>query len=140
MKKDRQLQLISKDICEAVKEKLQDNLNKFWYSNYSPQSYQRTWELFDSITGIIRRDSRCNYTICIYFDSDKIHAVENDNGWNFHMGFNSEAFTESLVSSIEHGMKGSFFNPRRGEAAHMIEFTQKWANEYACQLLRQRLY
>ena len=55
------------------------------------------------------------------------------------MGFDSEAFVEGLVSSIEHGMGGSFSNPRRGDATHMIEITQEWANQYARQLLRQRL-
>lgn len=55
------------------------------------------------------------------------------------MGFDGEAFTEGLISSIEHGMRGSLNNPRYGEAAHMIEFTQEWANAYARQLLKQRL-
>lgn len=55
------------------------------------------------------------------------------------MGFNSEAFIQGLVSSVEHGMSGSYNNPRRGDAAHMIEFSQKWAQEYARQLLHSRL-
>lgn len=55
------------------------------------------------------------------------------------MSFNGEAFVEGLISSIEHGMSGSFSNPRRGDAAHMIAFTQEWANQYARQLLKQRL-
>lgn len=131
------MQLISKNICDAVKQKLKETLNEFWYDSYSPKSYSRTMNLIESITGVIERKGRCDYTIQVYFDPDKIHAVENDSGWNSHMGFNSEAFVEGLISSIEHGVKGSFLNPRRGEAAHMIEFTQEWANQYARQLLKQ---
>ena len=65
--------------------------------------------------------------------------MQNEKGWSSHAGFDGEAFTEGLIPSIEHGMRGSLNNPRYGEAAHMIEFTQEWANAYARQLLKQRL-
>ncbi len=49
-KKDKKLQLIADDIAAAVKDKLKENLEKNWYSTYSPKSYFRTWDLFDSVT------------------------------------------------------------------------------------------
>ena len=138
-RKDAQLHAIAKDICSAIKEKLQENLKRYWYDGYSPKSYTRTWELFDSIEGTIERNKSCDYTIRVFFDPDKIHAVQNDDGWNSHMGFDSQAFTSGLVSSIEDGVGGSYNNPRHGSAAHMIEFTEQWAQTYARQLLRERL-
>ncbi len=135
-KKHRRLKELSNDICDAIKENLQENLYKNWYSNYSPISYKRTWDLYDSITGIVTSNGRCNYTIQVFFDPEKIQAVKNDANWNSHMGFNQSAFIQGLVSSIESGMKGSYKNPRLGDAAHMIKFTQEWANQYARQLLK----
>lgn len=138
-KKDKKLQLIADDIAAAVKDKLKENLEKNWYSTYSPKSYFRTWDLFDSVTAEVTHDGRFNYYIQVYFDSAKISFVQNDSGWNSHMGFDGQSFKSGLVSLIEHGMTGSQYNPRNGNAAHMIEFTQKWANQYARQFLKSRL-
>ena len=137
--KDKKLQLIANDIAAAVKEKLKENLEKNWYSTYEPKSYIRTWDLFDSVTAEVTHDGKCNYLIQVYFDSDKISSVKNDSNWNSHMGFDGQNFKSGLVSFIEHGMTGSPYNPRNGYASHMIEFTQKWANQYARQLLKSRL-
>lgn len=138
-KKDKKLQLIADDIAAAVKDKLKENLEKNWYSTYSPKSYFRTWDLFDSVTAEVTHDGRCNYYIQVYFDSAKISSVQNGSGWNSHMGFDGQSFKSGLVSLIEHGMIGSKYNPRNGNSAHMIEFTQEWANQYARQLLKSRL-
>ena len=91
------------------------------------------------MTAEVTHDGRFNYYIQVYFDSAKISSVQNDSGWNSHMGFDGQSFKSGLVSLIEHGMAGSQYNPRNGNAAHMIEFTQKWANQYARQLLKSRL-
>jgi len=91
------------------------------------------------VTAEVTHDGRFNYYIQVYFDSAKISSVQNDSGWNSHMGFDGQSFKSGLVSLIEHGMKGSQYNPRNGNSAHMIEFTQEWANQYARQLLKSRL-
>ena len=70
-KKDKKLQLIADDIAAAVKDKLKENLEKNWYSTYSPKSYFRTWDLFDSVTAEVTHDGRFNYYIQVYFDSAK---------------------------------------------------------------------
>ena len=138
-KTDKQLQDIADDICKTVKIQLQYNLKKHWYDTYNPKSYHRTWELFNSITGKIIHKKLGDFEIIVYFDTDKIYAVENDDFCNYHMGFDKQAFIDGLISSIEHGMKGSRINPRRGDVAHMVEFTQDWANQYARQLLKKKL-
>ena len=76
-KKDKKLQLIADDIAAAVKDKLKENLEKNWYSTYSPKSYFRTWDLFDSVTAEVTH-GRFNYYIQVYFDSAKISSVQND--------------------------------------------------------------
>lgn len=138
-KTDKRLNILAKQICETIRLKLQENLKLCWYDNYSPKTYKRTWELFNSVDGKIERNNKNDYTIRVYFNPDKIRTVINDKGWNSHLGFDGQRFIEGLISSIEHGMLGSHSNPRRGTAAHMVKLTQEWSNEYAQKLLLQKL-
>lgn len=133
--RDQSLENISKEIAKAVREELQASLKRFWYGTYEPTSYKRTWELFNSVFSKVEKTGRCNYVITVGFDPDKMRAVKNDKGWNTHMGFDSQKFTEGLITSVENGMRGSLANPRHGDAAGMIDFTRRWAAEYAKDIL-----
>lgn len=139
IKKDRQMQAIANKICKKTADKLREILYESWYATYTPTVYKRSFELINSITGEIIKNKRGNYTVSVFFDANKINAVEQSGGWNSHMGFNGERFIEGLIHSIDSGMRGSLSNPRYGESTDMIRLAQEWAEMYARQQLRQIL-
>lgn len=135
-KKDTSLNRVATVLKKNTKAKLKENLNREWYMTYEPTTYQRSYELLESVTGKVTKNGLCNYLIDVFFDGGQMN-VSRGKGWNKHMGFNGEDFRHGLISSIEHGIRGLHINPRYGEATHVIENTQAYAIGEADRLIKQ---
>ena len=116
------------ELGQAMVEKLKDYTQQ-WYSSYSPQDYERTGDLINSITYSVK-----GRTVRVIFDMRKFHTakVNDGEGWQPHRGFDGIEFTYGLIDWIENGGNGGVLsNPRRDDGGiHMIENTQQWLDEY----------
>lgn len=91
-------------IRDLVKEYIQKNL----YEAYTPQSYNRTYELINSIS--VNKIS--NNTYEIYYDVDKIFPYITTTFWNQHASISEYDRSEYLPYYIERGTSkadGSLF-------------------------------
>lgn len=122
---EKELHNLGKETVKKIKEYI-----NYWYSSYQPEDYDRTYDLFNSVSYSVK-----NKTVKIFFDMRKFHTanVNGGVGWQPHKGFDGEKFTWGLIDWIENGdyNGGSEYNPRRYDGGiHMIENTKKWINEY----------
>lgn len=138
-RKDNKLAVIADEIAEEVKKELREVVYNEWFASFTPTVYERTGEVIDSITAEVKKDGRCNYTVRVFFDYDKIRPHYLDGSWNAHAGFDGVKFAEGLIASMDKGMGGSPNNPRYGEAAMFIDAVQQYAGNLAKKLLKQKL-
>lgn len=132
------------EIAEITKDELQRIVDRDWYmrSGYSLGTYERTYQLIDSITAdIIRDDGYFLYTH-IYFDLTKILPEKRLSGFNAHMSLNEdityggESISWWLVNWIEYGNKGALGNnPIQGIA--MLERTSEYVRENIDRITRR---
>lgn len=125
--KDSIVNAVQSKVAEICYRVVRDNLIERVYWNYIPQgesSYDRTYELMDSITvGNVSIGTK-NVYFEIFMDTDKIHPYETDSGeWNQHqsMGTNSYDTSEYIPMWVEEGTEGSLWDR---EGAHYME--QSW--------------
>lgn len=125
---------------KETRDKIREYITNGWYSTYTPRSYHRTHDLWESVTYVVS-----GHTVRVYFDMRKLRGkmVNGGKGWQPHRNFSipnghggytaGVDFTTGLVSWIEDGGKGggSPKNPRAGHnGVHMIKQTQEWLNGY----------
>lgn len=74
---------------EHMKRILVDALNRLWFSRYTPELYQRTGDLINSLSIKQLKNSNGKFEALIYFDKDKIRQEEGNFGgaypFNIHM-------------------------------------------------------
>lgn len=118
--KKKFLQLVMKE----GKEKMREYVETHWYGVYSPQDYQRTEEVLNSVNAEINGD-----VVRIFYDESKISSMRGWNTWGQHIGFNDEAFD---IAFIELGVGGGVItNPRIGESgANAIKRLRGWLANY----------
>lgn len=115
------------DIERDGKEQMREYVRMYWYSQYSPSSYNRTMEVLDSVSAKLEGDS-----VVIYYDNAKIGSAPNSHGWGAHASFDGSSFSNGIVAMIEDGMSGgSPSNPRIGAGgAHAIPKLIAWLATY----------
>lgn len=138
----RALDGILKKALEEISTQVRDEIHEYllvdFYMRleYTPtkESYERTYELLQSITASIVENKKGVLNVDVYFDISKINAYENVNGWNSHMSLNGDDFYEDrpisswLIEWIEEGNSGTMGNnPIKG--IHMLKETSQWTNE-----------
>lgn len=120
--------------------KLKEYTKKYWYDNYSPSDYQRTYSFLKTIK---YRIFPATPRVAIFYDFRLLEHSVNKDGWGAHVGFNGKYFNEGLVEFIENGNfysgnKG--LSPRAGKGGSgAIEKTEKWLQEYLDEEVKRRL-
>ena len=83
---------ILKKIAEDIKETLYDYINKNWYGVNTPNNYQRTHNVLNSITVDKIQTLGNKKEVFIYFDESKIISNQTEAGhWNQHMSLDGSA-------------------------------------------------
>ena len=137
-KKDLNLKQLADQIMKEVKIELINLIQTDWYDTYSPLDYSRSYDLINSIDGIVEKNGKGDYTVRLFFDKSMIHSSGGD-GWGRHQGFDNERFADGLIEGIDTGIKGSTNNPRYGVAIHFKDRITKFAQNMANKLLKQYL-
>jgi hypothetical protein len=101
-------------VGEEVKGVLRNNVRVLWYErngmNWSPQDYERSWQLINSITckQAIKKGNK--YQVEIFFDTDKILPTygTDDKPWTRHMSVvDYSDVSEAIPLWIEEGNNNS---------------------------------
>lgn len=99
------------DICIRV---VRDNLLERVYWEYAPNgnySYDRTYELLDSVTVGNLKVGYKYATFEIFMDTDKINPYVTDgNGWNQHASVDPIDTSEYIPLWVEEGTSGSLWD------------------------------
>lgn len=136
---DLRLNRAAQEIMLKTKEQLRKSVDELWYSSFLPTDYIRTYELLNSVSGKVVKNSKGDYTIEVYFDKSLMSSKSNTHGWGTHSGFDHGDFRNGLIKSIIHGMGGSKNNPRINESTNVIEIVKQEAERYANSILKKYL-
>jgi len=121
-------------IGEEIKSVLRHELLTTWYQTYTPQYYERTNMLIDSITVSKAKKVLGGYEVEIYFDESKILPMPSDKGmFPAHMNITDGAnmyggmsYGELLPLWIEKGQRSKIHSYT---GVHMVERTVNWVKE-----------
>lgn len=132
------------EIATQTRDDLKKNLMTDWYmrSDYKPSedSYERTYELYDSITAEPVKSRNGGLEVNVFFDLKKINAYENVSGFNAHMSLNGNiGYSDSsgwkpiswwLINWINDGVSprldGTYIGNQPIDGIHMFEKTAEW--------------
>lgn len=129
---------IADRIAKDTKAKLRENTRLKWYDTYSPESYDRTYNLLNSIT-IEDGVSNGGEVKTVGFDTQYIIPSYNEEGFNAHASMNDTPFDdEGFIDVIENGANGGL-SVRQDEGAHMIEATEEWLDKHINSEIRKEL-
>lgn len=128
------LNKIKQKCYELVRNLLMDTV----YSNTNYE-YERTMDLYNSVTVNTIRDGSTHVSFEVFIDSSKIDAnpVE-DSKWNQHMSMDGEDVSEELPVWIEEGFDSPYY--QRKPAEYMLESfaeMQNGKNNIATQLAKE---
>jgi hypothetical protein len=98
-------------VQEVATETVQRILRAEGYIGQDPTSYDRTWELLNSVTvGNISVGTKY-VTFEIFMDTDKINAyAKNDDNWNQHASVDPIDVSEYIPLWVEEGTDGSLWD------------------------------
>jgi hypothetical protein len=119
-------QCLEEIVLETGKE-LQKHVQTEWYEAHSPQFYDRTYQLLNSITNSKVEQKGNKFEVTIGFDHSMI--VPNflaNGGFNEHMGFDGIPFVEGLIETIEEGNLSPYSPSYARNGIHMVEKTAYW--------------
>jgi hypothetical protein len=101
-------------IGEEVKNVLRNNVRVLWYErngmNWTPQDYERTWQLIDSISVSKAIKLGNKYQVEVYYDTDKIVPMygTEDKPWTRHMSITDFSdVSEAIPFWVEEGNNNS---------------------------------
>lgn len=126
---------------ETIKQVLIDSTKRMWYSEHSPEQYQRTYDILNSISLDAVKTGKGGYTATVYFDEDKIRMQAAD-GWNQHMSvdgstsYGGRPIASWVVEWVSFGQNSSIFSYEGG--GH-IQATQEFAKADAVYLIEESL-
>jgi hypothetical protein len=121
------------DLAEQIKDSLKQNLKQNWYDKSTPQNYQRSFDLLNSITcSSVYEDGSNGYKVEVYYDISKIKPTGMPVGlFPRHMNItDNEPSNQYLPLWIEEGETSSI---HAYEGIEVVEqTTQEWmsANQY----------
>ena len=127
--------VLIEQIAQDTVKKIKVFIRQYWYNRYTPENYERTYALYNSVKYFIYGKE-----IHIYFDLDSIQRhAGNAEEWGSYTNFQGKPsfggdFWESMVEYIDTGEfpngTGSPTNPRLGKGINFIEKTERWLNKY----------
>jgi hypothetical protein len=122
-----------REVAIVISGKLQDFLQKNWYNAHTPQSYERTYQLINSVSISDVEDNGNAFEVKVFFDSNKMNPIpapsadmfpsytnvtNGDTYWNgVSLSILVPYFVEQGQSSSIHSYKG----------VGSVEKTIKWA-------------
>jgi hypothetical protein len=111
---------------ETAKE-LQRRVQTDWYEAHSPQFYDRTYQLLNSIINSKVEQKGNKFEVTIGFDHSIITPnFLGGNGFNEHMGFDGIPFIEGLIETIEEGNSSPYSPNYARQGINMVEKTAYW--------------
>lgn len=121
-------------IGKEIKSVLRHELLTTWYETYTPQYYERTNMLIESISVSKAKKVGNSYEVKIFFDETKILPVESDKGmFPAHMNitdgsniYNGMSYGELLPLWVEKGQHSSIHSYT---GVKMTERTVDWIKE-----------
>lgn len=100
-------------IGEEIKQKLRDNVDKLWYSTFTPYQYERTFEYINSISVSKAKRIENGYEVVIFFDTDKINPYPPPapGKWSKHQSItNAQDVSEMIPIWIEEGQNSPIYS------------------------------
>jgi hypothetical protein len=130
LKKEIQVNLeqIGKEIAGVLKKYVNDN----WYKNSNPESYQRTYDILNSITVSKVKHMSDGYEVSIYFDETKIRMIEYEGLFNAHLSIDGSGMYQgmSIPQWVVYWMNYGQNSPKYSyEGAGFLEDTIKWTED-----------
>lgn len=132
------------EAAESTIAAIQDYLDRNWYNDYTPKSYERTYEIRDLIHYTIKN----NY-IYIRYDTRKFHTARSftygKHGgytqWTPHRGFDGERFVGALIEWVDQGGDGgSIHNPRRDDGGiDYLEYGREYLEDYINYIAKSKI-
>jgi hypothetical protein len=124
------LQDILEQIAFETGKELQQYVQREWYEAHSPEMYQRTYDLLNSIVNSKVEQKGSKFEVSVYFDRASITPNFLGGGkWNEHMGFDGAIFTEGLIETIEEGNLSPYSKSYARKGIHMVQETAMWLAE-----------
>lgn len=127
------------DIGNQVRDELKNNLMNEWYNRpeYKDEGrYQRTYQLYDSITAKLTQQKNGKSKVEVFYDLDKIEAMQTSGFFNAHMSLDySDSYAGKpiaywLVLWIENGVQprydGTYIGNQPIQGKHILQMTAKW--------------
>jgi hypothetical protein len=117
-------------IGEEIKGVLRHFVQENWYNrSYEPQQYERTFQLIDSLTVSPVKINGNEYSVQIYYDTDKILPMDgtSDKPWTRHKSIVTQTPSGVYLPLwIEEGQDSSIFS---FEGVHPVQDTIDWVEE-----------
>jgi hypothetical protein len=124
---ERILKQCLEEIALQTAKELQKHVQTEWYEAHSPQFYDRTYQLLNSITNSNIEQKGNKFIVSIYFDHTMITPnFLGNNGFNEHMGFDGIPFVGGLIETIEEGNLSPHSPSYARNGIHMVEKTAYW--------------
>ena len=138
--------LLEKEISKILEKVAKDTVNKikvyirrYWYNQYQPVNYTRTWSLLNAIEYTIDGND-----IHILFNLDNAERKKGKHGragaeWGSYTNFQGKSsftgeFWENMITYIDTGYfpngTGSDKNPRVGDGSNFMKRTSDWLDKY----------
>jgi hypothetical protein len=126
--------LDTQKIGNEIKNVLRNNVRVLWYErngmNWTPQDYERSWQLIDSITctQVVKKGN--TYNVTIFFDTDKIIPMygTDDNPWTRHMSIvDYSDVSEAIPLWMEEGNNNSSIYSYEG--TYPVRETKEWIKD-----------
>ncbi len=119
-------------IAEEGEKKLKEFIMNNWYNAYSPGSYERTMDFYQSAKSTYTHD-----TAIIKEDSGAFSSSPNPGGWGQHASMDGTPFTgEAILNVLENGTNGGI-SPRNGDSAEALKATEAYIRPYAEKIVRE---
>ncbi|MEX3625180.1 hypothetical protein [Viridibacillus arvi] len=110
---------ITGKITEICTEIVQDNVRDMGYIQKSELTYDRTWELLNSVTVGNLYVGTKQIKFEVFMDTDKIGSyVKDGDDWNQHASVDPMDVSEYIPLWVEEGTEGSLYDR---EGAHYME-------------------
>lgn len=107
-------EVLENNVSKKVYNIMRIYIDEKLYRTQSPENYQRTYELLNSLTisKIIKKGNNI-YEVEVFFDTSKIHPYKSMIGWNKHMGTvgksNGKDVSRYIPGYMEYGHRGLYY-------------------------------
>lgn len=115
-----------REIAEKTTLELKEYVLGVWYGSYTPISYERTYQMLDSITHSEIEPHGDSFNVAVFFDTDKISSNYTGGTWNQHMSVGASGgdfSNDDFIQVLEEGNPSPLYS---NSGMQMFEQTSKW--------------